>query len=79
MNIKVNIIFVETHHSIEIMKRYHEFFRRVYTIIVAKLFEIDSNSILQMIFVLRRFMIEKYSNKNINDKKLISIKYNLIY
>jgi hypothetical protein len=29
--------------------------------------------------VLRRFMIEKYSSKNIDDKKLISIKSNLIY
>jgi hypothetical protein len=29
--------------------------------------------------VLKRFMIEKYSNKNINDKKLIFIKFNLTY
>jgi hypothetical protein len=29
--------------------------------------------------LLRRFMIEKYFNKNIDDKKLISIKFNLIY
>jgi hypothetical protein len=50
MNIKVNIVFIETHHSIEMIKRYHESFRRVYAIIVAKLFEIDSNSILQMTF-----------------------------
>jgi hypothetical protein len=50
MNIKINIVFVETHHFIEMIKRYHEFLRRVYAIIVAKLFEIDSNSILQMTF-----------------------------
>jgi hypothetical protein len=50
MRIKINIVSVETHHSIEIIKRYHESFRRVYAIIVAKLFEIDSNSALQMIF-----------------------------
>jgi hypothetical protein len=50
MNIKTNIVFVETHHSIEMIKRYHEFLRRIYTIIVAKLFEINSNSTLQMIF-----------------------------
>jgi hypothetical protein len=50
MNIKINIVFIEIHHSIEMIKRYHEFFRRVYVIIVAKLFEIDSNSTLQMIF-----------------------------
>jgi hypothetical protein len=29
--------------------------------------------------LLRRYMIEKYSNKSIDDKKLISIKSNLIY
>ncbi len=50
MNIKVNIVFVETHHSMKMIERYHEFLRRVYAIIVAKLFEIDSNSILQRIF-----------------------------
>jgi hypothetical protein len=50
MNIKINIVLVETHHLIEMIKRYHEFLRRVYAIIVAKIFEIDSNSILQMIF-----------------------------
>jgi hypothetical protein len=50
MNIKINIVFVETHHSIEMIKRYHEFLRRMYAIIVAKMSEIDSNSILQMIF-----------------------------
>jgi hypothetical protein len=50
MNIKVNIVSVETYHSIEMIERYHELFRRVYAIIVAKLFEIDSNSILQMTF-----------------------------
>jgi hypothetical protein len=50
MNVRINIVFVEIHHSIEMIKRYHEFFRRIYAIIVAKLFEIDSNSILQMIF-----------------------------
>jgi hypothetical protein len=50
MNIRVNVVFVETYHSIEMIKRYHEFLRRVYAIIVAKMFEIDSNSTLQMIF-----------------------------
>jgi hypothetical protein len=29
--------------------------------------------------MLKRFMIEKYFNKNIDDKKLIFIKFNLIY
>jgi hypothetical protein len=32
------------------IKRYHESFRRIYAIIVAKISEIDSNSILQMSF-----------------------------
>jgi hypothetical protein len=50
MNIRINIVFIETHHSIEMIKRYHGFLRRVYAIIVAKMFEIDSNSILQMTF-----------------------------
>jgi hypothetical protein len=50
MNVRINIVLVETHHSIEMIKRYHEFLRRVYAIIVAKLLEIDSNSTLQMTF-----------------------------
>jgi hypothetical protein len=50
MSIRVNVASVETHHSIEMIKRYHESLRRVYAIIVAKMSEIDSNSILQMIF-----------------------------
>jgi hypothetical protein len=29
--------------------------------------------------VLKRYVIEKYFNKNIDDKRLISIKFNLIY
>ncbi len=32
------------------IERYHESLRRVYAIIIAKIFEIDSNSILQMLF-----------------------------
>jgi hypothetical protein len=32
------------------IKRYHELFRRIYAIIIAKIFEIDSNSILQISF-----------------------------
>ncbi len=32
------------------IERYHESLRRIYAIIVAKIFEIDSNSILQMSF-----------------------------
>jgi hypothetical protein len=50
MNIRLNIVFVETHHSIEMIERYHEFLRRIYVIIIAKTFEIDSNSTLHIIF-----------------------------
>ncbi len=50
MKIRINIVFIKTHHSINMIKRYHELFRRIYTIIVAKIFEINSNSILQMSF-----------------------------
>ncbi len=50
MNIRVNIVFVETHQSIVMIQRYHEYFREVYAIIVAKTPEVNSNSILQMIF-----------------------------
>ncbi len=50
MSIKINIVFVEIHHLIEMIKRYHESFRRIYAIIVAKLLEFDSNSILHMTF-----------------------------
>jgi hypothetical protein len=64
MSIRINIVSVETHHSIEMIKRYHELLRRVYAIIVAKLLEIDSNSILQMTF--------KALNDSIDSNDLIS-------
>jgi hypothetical protein len=50
INIRINIVFIETHHLIKMIEWYHEFLRRVYAIIVAKMSEIDSNSILQMTF-----------------------------
>ncbi len=50
MKIRINIVFVETHHSINMIERYHESLRRIYAIIVAKIFEINSNLILQMSF-----------------------------
>jgi hypothetical protein len=50
MKIRINIVLVKTHHSINMIERYHESFRRIYAIIVAKIFKIDSNSILQMSF-----------------------------
>jgi hypothetical protein len=50
MSIRVNTISIETHHSIDMIKRYHDSFRRVYAIIIAKISNIDSNSTLQMTF-----------------------------
>ncbi len=37
MKIVVKTIFIETHHSIEMMKRYHDSFRRVYLIITTEI------------------------------------------
>jgi hypothetical protein len=42
MSITVKIVLIETHHSIEMMKRYHESLRRAYSIITIEIFEIDS-------------------------------------
>ena len=48
MKIMMKNVFIETHHSIDQIERYHEFFRRIYLIIVSKIFEIDSDLNLQM-------------------------------
>jgi hypothetical protein len=50
MRIIVKIVSVEAHHSIEMMKRYHESLRRTYSIISAEISEIDSELALQMTF-----------------------------
>jgi hypothetical protein len=50
MSIKIKIVSIESHHSIEMIERYHESLRRVYVIIVFEILDIDSNSILQMTF-----------------------------
>ncbi len=50
MRIRINIVLVKTHHSIDMIERYHESLRRIYVIITAKIVEIDPNSILQMSF-----------------------------
>ncbi len=50
INIKINTISIEAHHSIDMIKRYHDSFRRMYVIIIAKISNIDSNSTLQMTF-----------------------------
>ena len=43
-------VFVKTHHFIEQIERYHEFFRKIYLIIISKILDIDSNQSLQMTF-----------------------------
>ncbi len=50
MSIKINTVSIETHHSIDMIERYHDSFRRMYVIIIAKISNIDSNSTLQMTF-----------------------------
>jgi hypothetical protein len=64
MSIKVNTISIETHHSIDMIERYHSSFRRMYVIIIAKISDIDSNSTLQMTF--------KALNDSIEFNELIS-------
>ncbi len=41
MSIEIKTISVETHHLVEMMKRYHESLRRIYSIIIAEMFIID--------------------------------------
>jgi hypothetical protein len=50
MKIIVKIVSIEAHHSIEMMKRYHESLRRTYSIITVEISKIDSELALQMIF-----------------------------
>jgi hypothetical protein len=50
MRIIVKTISVETHHSIEMMKRYHDSLRRMYAIITTEISNIDLEIALQMTF-----------------------------
>jgi Mg2+ and Co2+ transporter CorA len=50
MKIRINIVFIKIHHLINMIERYHKSLRRIHAIIVAKISEIDSNSMLQMSF-----------------------------
>jgi hypothetical protein len=50
MSIIVKIVSIETHHSIEMMKRYHESLRRAYSIITIEISDIDLELALQMTF-----------------------------
>ncbi len=50
MSIEIKTISVKTHHSINMIKRYHESLQRIYSIIIVEMFIIDLESILQMSF-----------------------------
>ena len=50
MKITIKIVFVKTHHLIDQIKRYHKSFRRIYTIIITEISDIDFELKLQMIF-----------------------------
>jgi predicted component of viral defense system (DUF524 family) len=50
MRITIKTISIETHHSIEMMKRYHDSLRRMYAIITTEISSIDLEIALQMTF-----------------------------
>jgi hypothetical protein len=58
MKITVKTISIETHHSIEIMKRYHDSLRRMYAIITIEISNIDLEITLQMTFKIINNSIE---------------------
>ncbi len=58
MSIEIKTISVKTHHSIKMIERYHELLRRIYSIIVTEISNIDSNSALQMSFKALNDLIE---------------------
>jgi hypothetical protein len=65
MNITVKNVFVETHHLIEIIERYHKSLRRVYTNIIVEISDITLDLILQMTF--------KTINDSVDSNELVSI------
>jgi hypothetical protein len=58
MRITIKTILVEAHHSIEIMKRYHDSLRRVYAITTTEISSIDLEIALQMTFKIINDSIE---------------------
>jgi hypothetical protein len=50
MKIAIKTTLVETHHSIEMMKRYHDSLRRMYAIITIEISSIDLEIALQMTY-----------------------------
>ena len=57
----VRNVLVETHHSIDMIERYHDFLRRIYNIIIEKIFDIEPELILQMMFKIFNDLI-KFNN-----------------
>jgi hypothetical protein len=58
MKIVIKTMFIKTHHSIEMMKRYHDSLRRIYSIITTEISNIDFEIILQMTFKIINDLIE---------------------
>jgi hypothetical protein len=58
MKITIKTILVETHHSIEMMKRYNDSLRRMYAIITIEISNIDLEIALQMTFKIINDSIE---------------------
>ena len=63
MKIIIKNVFVEAHHLIDQIERYHKPLRRIYTIITTKISDIDFEMTLQMIF--------KVINDSVNFNELI--------
>jgi hypothetical protein len=64
MSITIKNVLVEVHHSIEMIERYHDSLRRVYSIIIAEILDIDVEMTLQMTF--------KAINDSIDSNELVS-------
>jgi hypothetical protein len=64
MNITVKNVLVEAHYLIEMIERYHESLRRIYTIIIVEISDITLDLVLQMTF--------KAINDSVDSNKLVS-------
>ena len=85
MNIMIKNTFVETHHFIDMIERYHDSLRRIYIIIIFEISSIDFDFALQMIFkIINNFvdlnelifillMFETYSKMIENDVSIFTI------
>ena len=51
MGLKVKIIPIEAYNSVGIVKRYHRPIRKAYSIIIAKILNINKDMALQMAFI----------------------------